>query len=62
VKYKIGDVVMLASAGPDMTVIALPVKKNTHVCCAWFTGGELTERWLPCEALLRAVAEGVPAK
>ncbi len=58
-KYKIGDVVILASGGPAMTVVALPVKKNTHVCCAWFIGGDLSERWLPCAALGRGTVEGV---
>ena len=35
--FKVGDVVVLNSGGPDMTVVSESVKKNEqHLACLWF--------------------------
>lgn len=56
-KFKVGDVVMLNSGGPLLTVAALTEKDDgdTIVGCGWFTReGEIrTGEFAP--ALLRAV-------
>ncbi len=47
-EYKIGDVVLLKSGGPLMTVTQAPEVVNSSVQCAWFT----TEGLYQCDRFL----------
>ncbi len=53
-KFKVGDVVQLASGGPKMTLTSDDGAKGGQVCCHWFTRDEeLKTADLPEEALVR---------
>lgn len=56
-KWKPGDVVRLASGGPDMTVQAVNEKKGgvESVDCVWFNqDGKVVENDFPPETLVNA--------
>lgn len=40
---KVGDVVKLASDGPDMTIKTLPSTHSTQYVCQWFAGKKLEQ-------------------
>jgi uncharacterized protein YodC (DUF2158 family) len=51
-KFKVGDVVRLASGSPKLTV-AIGIEKAGYVQCAWFDGPELKTGDLPEDALVK---------
>lgn len=57
--FKVGDVVMLKSGGPEMTVSE---KSNfgsgAQAKCQWFGGRKLEEGWFPLESLITPPPEG----
>lgn len=54
-QFKPGDVVQLASGGPNMTVGTLQGNPPVLRCkCYWFVGGELKDAEIPAEALVKA--------
>jgi len=55
--FKVGDVVMLKSRGPDMTVQD-PKVVNDLVECQWFGGRKLERGRFPPGSLVYASAEG----
>ena len=55
--FKIGDVVMLKSGGPDMTVED-PKSYNDQVECQWFGGRKLERGRFPPGSLVYAPTEG----
>lgn len=55
--FAVGDVVILKSGGPVMTVSGLPTERSSGVFCRWFDeAGELRGQRLP-EATLKPVTE-----
>ncbi len=60
-KFKIGEVVQLASGGPKMTLTTDGAKAG-QVCCHWFTRDEeLKAADLPEDALVRVAAGYSPS-
>lgn len=51
-QFKPGDVVMLKSGGPKMTVSA-KTAGGTSWICQWFVGGEIKESVIPDAALTK---------
>ena len=52
-EFKVGDVVMLKSGGPPMTVCELPVvDEDPSVYAEWFDGNMLNSSDFPVEALV----------
>ena len=50
--WKVGDVVMLKSGGPDMTVTRVENEQGTiFVFCSWFVGNKNEKGHFPPEAL-----------
>lgn len=53
-KFEVGDVVMLKSGGPSMTITNIRQNDQTTVVpyhCVWFVGGEVKEGNFPGAAL-----------
>jgi uncharacterized protein YodC (DUF2158 family) len=54
--FKIGDVVVLKSGGPKMTICGLPVENISRYHCEWFDdSGELKRSRFPREALMAII-------
>jgi len=54
-KWKIGDVVRLASGGPPMTVNWLPTDANDKtIFCLWFSGDERKDGEFQADSLVKA--------
>ena len=56
-KFKLGEVVRLASGGPDMTVMDIPTNTFKHVTCQWFDGNDLKSGVFPSESLRYVLEE-----
>lgn len=50
-KFKPGDVVLLRSGGPEMTVKCYEPKDGTEVTCTWFGTKGLEEKSFPQDLL-----------
>ncbi len=57
--FKVGDVVVLKSGGPEMTVAVLD---KDHVWCQWFGGRKLEKGRIPVASLITAPTEGETPK
>jgi len=59
-EFKIGDVIILKSGGPGMTVEEVDDEEDT-VHCQWFVNGKkLEDGWFPADSLKRYVEPQVP--
>lgn len=59
---KMGDVVMLRSGGPTMTICGLPGEMMSGYLCEWFgESGKLERARFPGEALMYTPEPGVVA-
>ena len=50
-KFKPGDIVVLKSDGPAMTVKCYEPKDGSDVTCTWFRGHDLEEKSFPQDLL-----------
>ena len=52
-RFSVGEVVRLASGGPDMTVEAVPQDETSNVVCVWFAprDGAFCRQAISVEAL-----------
>lgn len=50
-KFKPGEVVVLRSGGPDMTIKAYEPKDSTDVTCIWFDPNGIQEKSFPQDLL-----------
>ena len=39
--FKVGDIVILKSGGPDMTIQAIETERDIYYTCQWFAGKKL---------------------
>lgn len=51
VDYKIGDIVVLKSGGPKMTVTGTGSSFNENISTSWFAGAKREHGQFPAEAL-----------
>lgn len=51
-KFKVGQVVMLRSGGPEMTVSDRDTLDDEHAWCQWFGGRKLEEGKFPVASLV----------
>ena len=58
--FEVGDVVVLKSGGPDMTV--QEESTGDHVWCQWFGGRKLERGRFPIASLVPATPAGSPKK
>ena len=50
-KFTIGDIVVLKSGGPDMTICSVPERGASHYGCQWFSGKKLEHGYFQAESL-----------
>ena len=55
--YKVGDIVVLKSGGPEMTVQVEPKDGSKFYQCQWFAGKKLESGRFPGDSLTAVVKE-----
>ena len=56
--FKVGDVVMLKSGGPEMTVSETSnFGSGPQAKCQWFGGRKLEDGWFPGQSLIAVPSE-----
>jgi len=50
-EWKVGDVVVLKSGGPKMTVVGIPIDPTIGIVCAWMDQYVATEHYFPAACL-----------
>lgn len=50
--FKVGDIVVLKSGGPPMTVQTVPSSGRGDLQCSWFAGKKHESAWFAPESLM----------
>lgn len=54
-QLSVGDIVRLASGGPEMTVEGLPALEPTQVACVWFVHTDIKRETFPHPTLEKLI-------
>lgn len=57
-EFKVGDVVVLKSGGPRMTVAVIETEYGNQIVCKWFVAGVENSGTFPPDALTKSPSGG----
>jgi uncharacterized protein YodC (DUF2158 family) len=55
-EFKVGDIVVLKSGGPNMTIKSIPTETGTSYTCQWFAGKKLEQGVFPENSIKKVEA------